>query len=329
MEYLELVKKRFGVNDLEKVLNSTVNKAKNQAKNRYDAYLINFIETTLELQGGFKAYDYQFDYEYNRLALSKYINIKNRLFELAKSPLYSIYITYHETNEFLEKICAFIYYDKGKENFDEIITALKNNLSEIDYCLRVINLPKIQKKFTEEENIKRNIVECDFFEHAYIITLEAKINNLENDYLRENDLFMKYKFNLNVVSVGTLYNLLQKFNLFVDKMNFGKFCHSLYPDDSQIIKLCLINSKLKVPEFGYLLQLIQNHFWLRNREDFLSTLAKTFKVETSHENFMDFSIKGAKPIIRLNEKLDEEPSENRHFIKSNIDRMIKLQKFSK
>lgn len=326
MEYIKLVEKKFSISNLESELRRAIKEAETVANNNFLLYNQNTIDVILEIQGGFKSFNHQKEHRYNQVFLSGYVNSKNKLFELAKSPLYSIYHTYKETDLYIEQICSYLYNFKNIDDFENVVTSIKNELSNIEYNQKVVDFPKTSKNFTEDLNIKNKIADFNTFEQAYIKSLEGLNIDLENDYFKQDDLFVKYSFNLNVVSIALIYQMFLKFNLFEGKMSFGKFCHLLYPNSIGYIKISVAKSDLKVQEFGYFLQLLLNSFWNGNRKEFLDYLGNKFEVEQSPNRFMIFGIKESKHIIRLDDKSGEEPSNNRKIILTYINDIKKLHK---
>ncbi|MEM0519662.1 hypothetical protein [Aequorivita flava] len=294
IDYTKLLNERFNINNIESHLKQIIKASTINAENR----LANFKRQNADYIEIVSMYSNLTDY--HLLILGNYIDIKNRIIDLRRNPLYSLYWKGVEENNSVNELMVFIYHFNESKDLDSLLDAMQTELSNIIYYELAFQFSSSYKNSLPNDYLKSKAIDSKFFEQIIIDTQHKKILELENDKFNHDDIFRKYVFNLNAVSIRVIFDFMKSYNLLDSDINFGKFAHMLYPSNDWVFDFNLRDTEMTFDHLEYLLNLLR-FFYKGDKSEYQDFLNKKVKITSKHGNYRygyDLELKMRKTIIK-------------------------------
>jgi len=131
--------------------------------------------------------------------------------------------------------------------------------------------------------LKSQALDNKFLEQIYIDAQLKKIKELEDDKFNHDDIYAKYVFILDVVSLRLIFDFMKTYNLLDASINFGKFAHMLHPTNDWVFYFNLKKTKMTFDHLEYLLNILRL-FYKGDKHEYQDFLLKKVKINSKHGN---------------------------------------------
>lgn len=310
MDYFKLLNEKFNITDLHELLEDLIKNSKIEAEKK----LATFKRINADYIQLFSLYSSLTDY--HLLVLGNYIDVKNKILDYRSNPLYALYIRGEKDNSLVSLLALHLYHFEENTDIEQLMAKLWLELSDIIYFEAAFCLTMNYKESFPNDYRKSQTIDTKFLEQIFIDAQLKKIKELEDDKFNHDDIYAKYVFKLDVVSLRLIFDFMKSYNLLDPSINFGKFAHMLHSSNDWVFDFNLRETEMTFEHLEHLLNLLR-FFYKGDKKEYQDFLIKKVKITSKHGNYRygdEIELKMMKTLYKKFEKSTDDITDYINFL---------------